>query len=242
MQDDTDCDDNKLVAFSRKHFTYINQFFGNEGVRDIIMETYPVTRYTLAVEEGEGEFVGTHHHVVYDNENQKTICSVDQKNQNPSIDRHDTLCQTYSLLTYLNFKFPGKYTLPPPKSLGYKREKQFVMIRMYKDLLADRDLVIRFINELDYPNEWCLNFYKSDRGLKFKSRITTERWLQIVEAILKEWEKYGFHFFMNDGDCPKRKCSPDDSKCKRARSVGGMTRKKRKFKRTTRKKYYNYNT
>jgi len=248
MATEIDCDQTKLDAFSRNHFTYINQYFGNAGVRDIIMKRYPSDKYRLITEPGTGRFLNTYHHLVYDKENDKTICSVDdQKQQNPNIDEEDTLCQTYSLLTYLNFIFPEKgYQLPPRnESIDYKIKKQRIMVRMYRDLLSDEELVKRLIDELKHPDEYLLNYYKSKRGLKFKSRITTQKWLSIIKKVLDIWEAYGFYAFIGKGDCPKPKRKADDISDEvidtpleprrlRAR-IGGKTHKKRKNNRTTRR-------
>ena len=37
------CSAEKLLAFSKKHYTYINQIFGDAVVRQIIEEEYPTT-------------------------------------------------------------------------------------------------------------------------------------------------------------------------------------------------------
>ena len=37
------CSAEKLLAFSKRHYTYINQIFGDATVRQIIEEEYPTT-------------------------------------------------------------------------------------------------------------------------------------------------------------------------------------------------------
>ena len=43
------CSKEKLEEFSKKHFTYINQIFGDATVRQIIEEEYPTT-YEFKIE------------------------------------------------------------------------------------------------------------------------------------------------------------------------------------------------
>jgi len=249
MATDIECDQTKLNAFSRNHFTYINQYFGNAAVRDIIMERYPSDKYTLISKlVTNDDFEEGYHHLVYDKENDKTICSVDdQKQQNPNIDKEDTLCQTYSLLTYLNFIFPEKgYQLPPRnESIDYKIEKQRIMVRMYRDLLSDEELVKLFKNKLEYPYVWFKNFIYYKNGEPVGSGFTIGMIITQIKKVLDIWEDYGFYAFIGKGNCPKPKRKADDIsdevidtplEPRRVRvRIGGKTHKKRKNNRTTRR-------
>jgi hypothetical protein len=262
MDPHSECDQEELERFSRDHFTYINQYFGNTGVKQIIMKVYPNKRYRLKREKGTGEFAGTDHHLVYDKENKEDICSVSTEHQqNANIDKGDTLCQTYSILKYLHLTFPERgYSLPErTETIEYKIEKQRIMIKMYRDLLSNERLVKKLTNELQYPSDYLMDYSINDSGKKFDNLITTEEWLKKIEELLNEWEKYGFYFFIKKGDCPtSKKRKVEDSSIDRSRDrsrdrsdssenqsrrmlrsrrhAGGKTHKKRKNNRITRRK------
>ena len=108
MANDSKCSQQKLDYFKWKHLTYINQIFGDAGIREIISEVYPNKCLEFRVEkvtEGSGFEEGTDHHVLFDKIKKKRICSVDTlKIQNTNINKNDTLCQSYTLLVYFNRK------------------------------------------------------------------------------------------------------------------------------------------
>ena len=65
----TNCTQQKLDYFKWKHLTYINQIFGDAGVREIISEVYPNTFLEFRVEKvepGSGFEHGTDHHILFD--------------------------------------------------------------------------------------------------------------------------------------------------------------------------------
>jgi hypothetical protein len=212
MSGNTECDPAKLISFGRKVYTYINGYFGNEGVRQIIMERYPSRKYVLKTAHAEG-FDDPTHHIVHDLETGQDICSARTTfQQNITEDTEDTLCQTYSLLMYMSYIFPDRdYSLPSrpsPKSRDinlYKREKQQKMIKMYRDLLSDPTLIDALTSQLHHPSDYLFNFTQHDNGIKFKSKVTTREWLRRVSILLDEWEKYGFNYFINRGNCPPNK-------------------------------------
>ena len=43
------CTERKLINFSKKHYTYINQIFGDISVREIIKEIYPNDKFNFVV-------------------------------------------------------------------------------------------------------------------------------------------------------------------------------------------------
>ena len=59
-----ECTNEKLNLFSRLHYTYINQFFGDRTVREMIMEVFPSKTYVLETIPGTGVFSDTNHHIV----------------------------------------------------------------------------------------------------------------------------------------------------------------------------------
>lgn len=96
----SNCTNAKLKIFSFEHLTYINQFFGDLSVRQIIDEVYKKKKYAFGVEETGDEFEHSHHHFVINKRSKQVVCSVNQGDQDLNINKNDTLCQSYSLLTY----------------------------------------------------------------------------------------------------------------------------------------------
>ena len=111
-----------------KHFTYINQFFGNDAVREVIQKIHSQKDLQLEVEPLSTGEMGQHHRVKIGN-GIENACSVNSNIQNILIDKNDTLCQSYSLLYYL--KYPD-YNNEIYKD---KLRRQYEMIKMYRELL-----------------------------------------------------------------------------------------------------------
>ena len=152
------CTQRKLDHFKWKHLTYINQFFGDMSVREIISEVYPNKCLEFKVEKaGEGFEENTEHHVLYDKTKKKKICSVDTlKLQNTNINKYDTLCQSYTLLVYFDRKMFKTH-----------KARQMEMIQMYRDILANRTLIKKIDNEIvsnkRNKNLWA-DYTKDDDG------------------------------------------------------------------------------
>ena len=53
-----------LADFSKEHYTWINQIFGDQSVREIIGEEYPVEDTTFVVDPATDEFPDSDHHVL----------------------------------------------------------------------------------------------------------------------------------------------------------------------------------
>jgi len=181
------CTQAQLDAFGLQHYTYINQIFGDQTIREIISEIYP-SHLQFRVEESEG-FESAEHHVLYDPKKNLKICSVDNGYQDPTVDKNDTLCQSYSLLTYLG------------KSISTdKVKRQMDMIQMYRGILQNE----RFIKELDNvlysDNKYRWRLYTRNSGYILMNKTML---IQNIHATLNVWEEYGYHYFIGNGVCPK---------------------------------------
>ena len=117
------CTAKKLLAFSNKHYTYINQVFGDGTVRQIIEEEYPTT-WEFNVAKSGPEFGDSYHHTIKDRDTKEVVCSVMDGDQDLDKDVNDTLCQSYSLMNYFEIPIPND-----------QKEKQMAMIQMYRDIL-----------------------------------------------------------------------------------------------------------
>jgi hypothetical protein len=192
------CSDIKLESFSKEHFTYINQIFGDQTVREIISEIYPNRKYEFGIEETGEEFENSSHHVLINKATNTSICSVDTGYQNILINKNDTLCQSYSLLTY--FKIP----INPDQ-----KQRQFDMIAMYRDYLLSNPTFIAELNDIitnkDNNKLWTDYTYNNTNN-KIKYVVMDKRGiLQKIKNVLTKWENYGYLYFIGDGKCPINK-------------------------------------
>jgi hypothetical protein len=191
------CSAEKLEEFSKKHFTYINQIFGDATVREIIEEEYPTT-YEFAVEETGANFEFSFHHTVKDREDGRIICSGIEGYQDIYKNKNDTLCQSYSLLNYFDIEIPDD-----------KKERQMEMIRMYRDILNGtldnfedvdfKDIINREILRVKANKHLWTNFV-TNRGYISMDKKT---FFKNIEDTLDEWEDFGYWYFIGKGNCPK---------------------------------------
>ena len=179
----TDEEIQKLNSFSKRHYTYINQIFGDLSVREIISELFPSDNYTLFTKEYES----THHHVVKYKKTKKIWCSFNKGYQHYTC---DTLCQSYSLL---------KYFQPTESEEVFKdpKKRQMEMIKMYRKLLASSKF-IKALDEVIQPRAkeiWTNYTYEPIKPLKMnKNNI-----IKGIKKVLSEWKQYGWkHFLRND--------------------------------------------
>ena len=123
------CSAEKLLAFSEKHYTYINQIFGDATVRQIIEEEYP-TAWEFHVAKAGPEFGNSFHHTVRDRDDPDLfVCSVMDDIQDLHKNVNDTLCQSYSLMNF--FEIPIQASGKKGEQTEISQEKnQMSMIRV----------------------------------------------------------------------------------------------------------------
>jgi hypothetical protein len=176
-----------LNDFSLEHFTYINQFFGDQTVREIISEIYKNKTWEFHVEIGVGEFRGSHHHVLRKKKNKDVIwCSVDEKIQNMKKNVNDTLCQSYSLLKY------KRITLDKKDS----KANQEKMIKLYRTIIKNKHFKKHFsilINDPDNSEIYKI-FLKNDKEIPMLMNFTFI--MNNIEKTLDNWESYGYRYFI----------------------------------------------
>jgi len=195
-----DCTDTKLEKFSLEHYTFINQFFGDETVREIIAEFFPSERYQFKIESVGEEFENSHHHILIDNITKKKdniVCSVKSGYQNIGIDKNDTLCQSYSLLTY--FEKPINTD---------KVKRQIDMVDMYEELLNNRYFIKKLNESIDIPNSNWFDYRKEGHP---PIAILKQTFFRNVRIVLKNWREYGYWYFIGDGKCPIKSKSKSKS-------------------------------
>lgn len=197
------CDNIKLELFSKEHYTYINQIFGDLTIREIIKETYAPRDWDFVVEDADAEFEYSNHHVLEKTGKNGEIikwCSVDEGYQNTKINVNDTLCQSYTLLKYLN--------KPIEKNM---KKRQMEMIKMYRNILKQEyfkkelksiiDLMrkkIKRTKKLNKPNLW--KDFSYDYPEPYLNKDIDTIYAEI-HSILDKWESYGYLYFIKDGKC-----------------------------------------
>lgn len=178
--------------FSRAHMTYINQIFGDITVRQIIQEIYPRQGCELLIMNTG--FHGNHHVL---ETNGKVLCSVEKGYQDPLADINDTLCQSYSLMSYLELPFDQTPSIIATEKQKY--EKQLIMIKMYRNILKNKKFINAFSNEIVYEENNHLwedtvnhknTFYLIQR-LKSGARIINN-----IKKVLDAWETFGWRYFI----------------------------------------------
>jgi len=158
------------MTFHRSFITFINQIFGDESIRNKIMELYPnnnlkiidvIDEVNKVCEPRNHDNDNNRHIVCQDKHTQNIIDSRSvsgNKVQNNRLHPNDTLCQSYSILRYLsgcdNWFDDNNYA-PVYYSQSYATQKHYELqlriINMYKILLKNEDLCLE-ISCLD----WCI--------------------------------------------------------------------------------------
>lgn len=218
------CSKLNLELFSREHYTYINQIFGDAAIREVIKEMYAPRDWDFAVEDANADFEYSNHHILEKKgTNGKTVkwCSVGEEFQNILINKNDTLCQSYTLLKYLN----------KPIATSMKT-RQMEMIKMYRNIIK-RDyfkdelrgiveIMKRKINKTNKLNR-TNKTNSTNKTNKLNSTNNPALWKDYtntpetylykdfntiyaeLHSVLDKWEKYGYKHFIKDGMCPTKK-------------------------------------
>jgi len=179
-------------VFSRAHMTYINQIFGDITVRQIIQELYPKQGFELVI---MNTCFHSDHHVLA--KHGKILCSVEMGYQDPDTDINDTLCQSYSLMSYLELPFDTTPSIFATEQQKY--EKQLSMIKMYRKILKNKRFRTAFSNEVVYEENNRLwedtvnhkNAFYLIQNLKSGARIINN-----IKKVLDAWEDFGWRYFI----------------------------------------------
>jgi len=195
---------NNIDKFGWEHYTYINQIFGDSTVREIIKESYAKKEWNFRVEDADANFEFSNHHVlIKTNKKGEEIkwCSVDEKLQNIFINKKDNLCQTYTLMKYLN--------KPIHKNM---KKRQNEMIRMYRNILGKDNFKRELKDIINIMNKKIVKLKRKNNPSVWKNYTSIKNeYLNIdidtlylkINEVLNKWEKYGYWYFIKEGDCPK---------------------------------------
>jgi hypothetical protein len=180
--------------FSLDHYTYINQIFGDQTVREIIKEVFPNPMFEFKVELADEEFDYSDHHVLYNTKTKKTICSSNSGVQNTNKNINDSLCQSYSLLTYFGLPIGNN-----------RRLRQNRMIEMYRMLLGDSEfmnIVNRDILKNPANKKIWTNYADPHPHSKNTTFVNMSRphLVKNIRKTLDDWEEYGYMYFIGTGE------------------------------------------
>ena len=152
----TNCTNNDLILFSHEHYTYINQIFGDEAVRETIKEIYPGRDWEFAVEPANSDFDenSDHHVLVKTGKDGKQIkwCSSTENFQNTNININDTLCQSYTLMKYLN--------KPIDKNM---KTRQMDMIEMYRQIIKKTKFKTEFSGMVELMQKHLIKSFNLEK-------------------------------------------------------------------------------
>lgn len=198
------CTQKNLNLFSKYHYSYINQIFGDLTVRELIEEHYKIKKYSLHHEIFDSAF---HHFVKTTKKPIQTICSADDGYQNININKNDTLCQSYSLLTYFDRNFFNNPNFIKPNTPQQIQQNQIQiqmdMIQLYRDILQDKKFIKLLNDNIDYENTNLEEKWKDIYGDVMPSMTFNRDLINKILNTLNVWEKYGYWFFIKDGKCPR---------------------------------------
>jgi len=200
----------KMTNFSHDHYSFINQIFGDETVREIISEIYPNNDYNFNIEppNSQGEF---HHNLIKTQSSDKNtvlkFCSVDTaKIQNTNINKNDTLCQSYSLLEYLHQPIDMHDKTAKDKMQSYRNQMQ--IIQMYKTILRNPKFISEFKNIVNHNKKQkrFQRLWKYKNKGKGKTQYIflwgPDKILEKIHNVLDDWQEFGYSYFIGTGEKP----------------------------------------
>ena len=182
-----------LQRFSYRHMNYIGQMLGDITTREVITEVYDKKTWTLATEQDD--HYGAHHFCRRINRTAKQggdmrWCSVGEGIQ--CIDRNptDVLCQSYSILKYMNEIKPSDKKLT--------KELQMRMIKTWRRILRKKDVREQIMDSSKQVTSESTPLW-TDHTPSDQTAQPIQRGDKVVDAIrkiLNEWESYGWRYFL----------------------------------------------
>jgi hypothetical protein len=201
------CTPKKLIEFSKKHYTYINQIFGDATVRQIIEEEYPTT-WEFHVAKAGPEFGNSFHHTIRDRDDPDLfVCSVMDDIQDLHKNVNDNLCQSYSLMSYFEIPIQASGKKEEQTEISQERN-QMSMVEMYRDILNGtlenyegidfKEILTNEILSVKKNKKLWRNFVSG----KGHINMDPTNFFKNIEDALDEWQEYGYWFFIGKGECP----------------------------------------
>jgi len=203
--DGTKASGKTLKIFGRAHYTYINQIFGDQTVREIIQEVWGKPG-KLVVEPAGENFEHSDHHIFQPHKTKKHIivCSAQAGYQNIDVDVNDTLCQSYSLLSY--FGVPFDSTPSDEASTEIKRDRQMAMVKLYRKILKNPEFIKEFTEIVkNKKNNKLWEDSVDDKNVFYiiQHYKNAQPVLNNIQKVLNIWEAYGWMYFIGAGTAKK---------------------------------------
>jgi len=202
----------KIQWFYNRHFTYVNQIFGHETIRNVILTEIGIDKKAIGLIFGDDGSGGRwEHHVAYDLSTQppKMLCSAEMGFQDSVT--ADTACQSYSLynaILYNKHMIKSKYKdiflslralLQVTDLFGQARvtnlhHNTFWMCHMYQILLS----IPKITNRIEKTKFTYFDHDIAD-GIIVSDDLTDK--IENLAAIIAHWREYGYRYFLQlDGD------------------------------------------
>lgn len=230
-----ECTQELLDKYSLEHYTFINQIFGDATVREIIEKIFRNKKnknYKFFPEEvpEHGLFERGYHHILVNKKNisETLYCSVTSRHQVPHKNIHDTLCQTYSMMKYLDKPLDEIFDDESLKLRKKMFKIHYEMIKMYRELIENKRFIKEF-NTIDFIN----TFEDDGRTKTFRNftrkgnpalNLSSEKILENIKKLLDKWEMYGYWHFIGTGKCHKNRLIPKLEN--QIRKINNLTKKK----------------
>jgi len=202
--------------FSYDHYNYVNQVFGDIEVRTLLHEIYKTDKnkhldfvYGNIEEDGSGFEVGndSFHHYLMNTHTGEKICSttaptMNKLVQNTNRDVNDTLCQSYSLMTYMGTPNKTHHT--------QRKTRQMEIIHMYRDILKNKEFIQEFKNiikrsikgkktPVGNQPEWKeYKHHKIKKEYWEVFKINNIDFIERIHNTLNDWERFGYNYFIGN--------------------------------------------
>ncbi len=179
----------KLLQFGWTHYTYINQFFGDLEVREIIEQCFH--KKDVRFDHYDDDAFGYHHYVI-NIQHGDVICSIGEGVQNTDININDNLCSTYSLLAY--------FGVPFSKS---SHTNQLQMIAICHRILGDKhfraSVDARILTDPQERKRWENYRPRNNTNRVFYVKMDSDTFWKKIDNVLDEWSEFGHLYFIGDG-------------------------------------------
>ncbi len=197
-----------LIEVGKMVYIYINQIFGDEYLRNQVIknigilwegeEIKPPEDIEIADAEVEGDqFDGGHHLYIKSSANpDQRMCSVDDRYQITTINRNDTLCQSYSLLTAYGLLHDRHKPYPKTRKnqktqkqedIDYSKQQSQSIARMKSHIMIQKDMIKMYRKIVNHPK-----FMKILGDTIEKRRKNGVRWIKEINSkghiLYEDWE------------------------------------------------------
>ena len=179
-----------LQRFSYRHMNYIGQMLGDITTREVITDVYNKKTWTLATEHDD--HYGAHHYCRRISPTKRGAtrwCSVDQGIQSIERNPTDVLCQSYSILKYMNeIKASDK---------KLTEELQMRMIKIWRRILKNKTVQEQIIDASEqYLGEKPLWRDHTPPEQEPQPIKRGKEVIKVIHEVLNEWESYGWRYFL----------------------------------------------